>query len=390
MAQKRVVIVGGGPAGLMAASQLLDVECELVLVDHKSTVGRKFLVAGDGGFNLTHSEEVTLLVEKYDQDWVKNCVRRFTNKDFIAFLRQLGIPTMIGSSGKVFPKEEIKPIDVLNAWKSYLAGKVIFRLNTAVVGFSSNALKVVSLQEEEQLPFDYLVFAMGGKSWSRTGSDGAWVSFFEENGIQVNSFQASNSGLELYDNWLAEGEIIKNCVLSAGNQQCAGDVVCTKYGLEGKPVYAVNRAVRSMERPFVLIDFKPQMSVEKILQVLKKSKNPTQGLKALKLGNVALFWLKEFVSKEVYNAPEKLAHHVKHFRVGVKGFRPLEEVISCVGGVAVSALDEQGQLHAWKNVYCCGEMVDWDAPTGGYLIQACVSSGWVVGQALRQSLIDSR
>ncbi|WP_343635849.1 TIGR03862 family flavoprotein [Fluviicola sp.] len=395
---KRVVIVGGGPAGLMAATQLLKSDCEILVLDQKASVGRKFLVAGDGGFNLTHSETPGEFREKYDSDWIKQAVRQFSNKDWIKFLKQIGIETKVGSSGKIFPEDTIKPIQVLNAWKQFLEPKVQFVLNTRFLDFDEKQLivdKGISTPlgnpgETETIPFDYLVLALGGKSWPVTGSDGAWTSVFEQKGIALNPFQPSNSGLVLYENWLGdlEGKILKNIRVSCGDQSCSGDIVCTSYGLEGKPVYAINRALREMEKPVFKVDLKPQMTREKVFEVLKKAKNPSQGLKELKLGEVAVFWIKNFVSKQRFLDPKELAKAIKEFSIGIKGFRPIEEVISCAGGVADSELSESGELNRFPNVFVAGEMIDWDAPTGGYLIQGCVSSGYVSGKAIKLSIMN--
>ncbi|MNK00474.1 ribulose-1,5-biphosphate synthetase [compost metagenome] len=386
---KRVIIVGGGPAGLMAATQLLKSDCEILLLDRKASVGRKFLVAGDGGFNLTHSENKLELIEKYDSEWIKQAIRQFSNKDFIKFLRRMGIDTRVGSSGKIFPSEEVKPIQVLNAWKELLSPRVEFVLNSTFLNFDQNQVEVEREGKKEKLDFDYLVLALGGKSWPVTGSDGSWVSIFEEKGIALTPFQASNSGLVLYENWLGdlEGKVLKNIRTSCGNQSCSGDLTITSYGLEGKPAYAVNGALRKMEKPVFKIDFKPQMTKEKVLEILKKAKNPSQGLKELKLGEVAVFWIKTFVSKQRFLDPKELAKTIKEFPVGIKDFRPIEEVISTAGGVADTEITESGELKHYSNVFVAGEMIDWDAPTGGYLIQGCVSSGYISGRAIRNHLL---
>lgn len=381
---KRVIIIGGGPAGLMAATQLLKSDCEILLLDQKASVGRKFLVAGDGGFNLTHSETQSEFREKYDSDWIKQAVRQFSNKDWIKFLKQIGIETKVGSSGKIFPEDAIKPIQVLNAWKQLLEPRVQFMLNTRFVDFDEKQVEVERDGKLEKIDFDYLVLALGGKSWPVTGSDGLWTSVFEQKGIALNPFQASNSGLVLYENWLGdlEGKILKNIRVSAGNQSCSGDLVCTSYGLEGKPAYAINGALRKMEKPVFNVDLKPQMTLQKVFEVLKKAKNPSQGLKELKLGEVAIFWIRNFVSKQRFLDPKELAKAIKEFSIGIKGFRPIEEVISCAGGVSDAEISESGGLNKFPNVFVAGEMVDWDAPTGGYLIQGCVSSGYVAGKAI--------
>ncbi len=387
---KRVVIVGGGPAGLMAATQLLKSDCEIVLLDQKASVGRKFLVAGDGGFNLTHSQSKTELLEKYDSEWIKQAVKQFSNKDFIKFLRQIGIETKVGSSGKIFPLDEIKPIQVLNAWKQLLEPKVQFVLNTRFLNFEGKQIEIEREGKTEKINFDYLVLALGGKSWPITGSDGTWTSVFDQKGIEITPFESSNSGLVLYENWLGdlEGKILKNIQTSCGNQSCAGDLVCTAYGLEGKPAYAINGALRKMEKPAFKVDFKPQMTSEKVFEILKKAKNPSQGLKELKLGEVAVFWIKNFVSKERFLNPKELTKAIKEFSIGIKGFRPIEEVISSAGGVAVTEISESGELNQFPDVFCAGEMLDWDAPTGGYLIQGCVSSGYVAGKAIAGKIIS--
>lgn len=391
--KKHVIIVGGGPAGLIAAAQLKDCDCTVTIIDQKPTVGRKFLVAGEGGFNLTHSEPVLDFIEKYDNDWIKKCVRTYPSKQFRKYLKQIGIPTIVGSSGKVFPEETIKPAQVLSAIKTDIAQHVSYELGATVVDFDTASVTIEKESGRSTLNFDYLLFALGGASWQKTGSDGKWITLFEQKEIAVTPFTASNSGLILYDNWLSEvkdGMLLKNVVVSVGKTACSGDVLLTSYGLEGKPIYAINRALKSLDKPVISIDLKPQMAIEKIQQTLKKAKNPTQGLKELKLGELALIWLRQFVSKENYNSPELLAKQIKAFKIGVQSFRPIDEVISSAGGVAIAEINEHGQLHKYPSVFCCGEMVDWDAPTGGYLIQGCVSSGYAAGQAIRSLLIDPR
>lgn len=258
-------------------------------------------------------------------------------------------------------------------------------MNMRVIDFSQSSLTVESDGKKEEIPFDYLVLALGGGSWEKTGSDGKWIELFQAKNIAVSPLKASNSGIVLYENWLGDlaGKILKNVVVSCNDQSCSGDLVCTEYGLEGKPVYAVNRALREQEKPQISIDFKPQVSAEKILAILKKAKSPSLGLKELKLGEVAVFWIKNFVSKEKFMNPKELTKLIKQFPIGIKGFRPLDEVISTAGGVETSELDEYGSLKQFPNVFCAGEMINWDAPTGGYLIQGCVSSGYVAGKTIK-------
>lgn len=385
---KRIIIVGGGPAGLMAATQLLDSRCEILLIDQKATVGRKFLVAGEGGFNLTHSEPLESFVNRYDCDWIKQAVKRYDSTSFRDFLEKIGVPTIIGSSGKVFPPDDMKPAEVLKAWKKHLSKQVTFSTNTQLLDFSHETITIQRNNVTEDLSFDFLIFALGGGSWKKTGSDGEWKTLFETKNINVAPFQSSNSGVLLDENWLNEldGKLLKNCIVSCGEYSCPGDILCTSYGLEGKPIYAVNQGLRKQEKPIFTIDFKPQFNQNKIVEILRKEKNPSQGLKELKLAEAAIFWLKTFVSKKLFTNPQELGKLIKCFPIEIKGFRPLDEVISTAGGVSTTELSENGELLKFQNLFCAGEMIEWDAPTGGYLIQGCVSTGFVAGNEIKNRL----
>ncbi len=386
---KRVIIVGGGPAGLMVASQLLRSNCSIQLFDHKPTIGRKLLVAGNGGFNLTHSEELTSFLDRYDSDWIKDAVQQFTPTDFRHFLAQMGIETRIGSSGKVFPVEHIKPIQVLNAWVESFENSVHIQHNTTLIDWNETEVIFNQKGENSVHQFDFLVLALGGKSWSKTGSDGEWLSIFKNKSIPVSAFESSNSGMELPQEWRYKmpGTILKNVVCKAGDFSCSGDVVLTKYGLEGKPIYALNSSVRKQINKHILIDFKPQSSKDQIVQILQKHSKMTDALKALKLSAVAIYWLKQGLSKAEFLDSNRLSESIKAFYLPVLGFRPIDEVISTVGGVEIDALTSTGFLKDFPTIACCGEMLNWDAPTGGYLIQGCVSSGALVGKAIQQ-IID--
>ncbi|HLP56931.1 MAG TPA: TIGR03862 family flavoprotein [Fluviicola sp.] len=386
----QIVIIGGGPAGLMAATQLRDVNANITIIDHKPTVGRKFLVAGEGGFNLTHSEPLETFIEKYDRKTVRDWVSQFTPDDFRSWLKTIGIATYIGSSGKVFPLEGAKPIQVLNAWLKHLETTAIhWRLKTRLVDFDDKVAKIQSKNGVEELPYDFLVFALGGASWKKTGSDGTWFELFEKKNIPLVPFQSGNTGLELEkSDWRSafEGQFIKNCRLMIGDLTVAGDLVVTGYGIEGKPAYAVNRALRNNHFKGLTIDFKPQLTVEKIEAVVRSSGKVREAFARLKLSSVIYSWLKEELSKAQFTDPVLLARQLKAFEVEVTGLRPIDEAISTVGGVSMEAIDSSGKLKQLERVFCCGEMLDWDAPTGGYLLQACVSSGYAVGQTIAEKL----
>lgn len=383
---RKAVVVGGGPAGLMAATPLINAGFQVTIVDHKATVGRKFLVAGDGGFNLTHSEPLEQFMERYDHIYLKKWVNDFTPDAFRSWLQEIGIPTIVGSSGKVFPAKGIKPVEVLRAWINYLTDKgVQWKLKTQLIDFSESCVRLESKDQIEEYNLDYLIVATGGGSWKKTGSDGKWMNLFRQKGIPLKSFQSGNSGLVLpATDWMRrnEGCIIKNICLNCHDVKVAGDLVITHYGLEGKPAYAVNRPLRENNFQGLMMDLKPQFSLGKIRDVFQQQVSVRKAWSALRLPEELYDWMRDSLTKEQFTDPETMAQYIKAFPIEVEGLRPLDEVISTVGGVAMHAIDETGKLTGFDKVYCCGEMLDWDAPTGGYLIQGCVASGYAVGKAI--------
>lgn len=383
---KHVVIVGSGPAGLMAAAKLVEAGFRVTLVDHKPAPGRKLLVAGDGGFNLTHAEPSEQFLARYDSEWIRRCVRSFSADDFRRWLKQIGIETYVGSSGKVFPLPGTKPIQVLNRWLDVLnPEQVSWLLRARMTDFAENGVRVVAEGREYEVPADFVVLALGGASWPKTGSDGSWLKLFRNKGLKTVSFASGNSGLELpYAEWLRrfEGTVLKNIRLSAGEVNVPGDCVITAYGLEGKPAYAVNRPLRDQAFEGLKMNVLPQRTSEDVRRVLSESRNTSAALRKLCVPDAIREFLRMTVSKEVYTDPDQLAKRLLEMPISVTGLRPLEEVISTVGGVDLDAVDENGLLRQMKNVYCCGEMLNWDAPTGGYLIQGCVASGYAVASAI--------
>ena len=234
--------------------------------------------------------------------------------------------------------------------------------------------------------FDFLVFALGGASWSKTGSIGTWLSLFERKGIICKLFEASNSGFEMPD-WhkiadSLEGQTIKNCEVKFDNLQKKGDFVISKYGLEGTPIYYMNKAFRSNKNGCLFIDLKPTKTKEEITTILSKSKNITEGLKNLNLSKTAIQFVKLHTSKEEFSSPEQLSEMIKAMKFTPTSLRPIDEVISTIGGISMDAINPDFRLKNFEHIYTCGEMLDWDAPTGGYLIQGCVSSGHFVASTI--------
>lgn len=377
MKKGSIAIVGTGPAALMAGTLLVENGFDVQFYDHKKAPARKFLVAGHGGFNLTNAEELESFCDKYDNEVLKNAVRFFTPQNFIDFLAKIGIETYIGSSGKIFPKKGIKPIEVLNAWLTYLSSKgANFHFEHKLIDIENLNLQFQTKQGKLTINSDAKIFSLGGGSWQQTGSMGDWIDIFANKKIKCIPFASSNSGLVLDSKFLfdeLEGGHIKNCCLFSKEYSKFGDVVLTRYGLEGAPAYAMNRDFRNGEK--IVIDFKPSLAELEIVKRLQKSKNTTEGLKNLKLSKIAIHWIKNAVSKEEFINAEKLAKHLKSFQLPVIGLRPIDEVISTVGGIAINEIDENFELSKLPNFYCVGEMLDWDAPTGGYLIQGAVSTG---------------
>lgn len=376
---KSIHVVGAGPAGLMAAHRYALRGYRVTVHDHKTAAGRKFLVAGHGGFNLTHSEDLELFLSRYDAPGIIAMVRRFTNQDTLQWLQSIGIATYTGSSGKVFPEKGIKPIEVLRKWMEALAAlQVEFCFEHRLVDFDQEFLHFSHQGEIRQVRYTRALFAFGGKSWAKTGSDGAWVSLFREKGISVQELEASNSGLEtrLRYEHLA-GQPLKNIRLFNAAAEKLGEMVLTSYGIEGSAVYFMNRYIRQQPFPQMLyVDLLPHHA-EGLLATLLGQGKITDVLKnRLKLRGGALGLLKT-LDRESYTRPEVLARYIKSFPFEITAFRPLDEVISSYGGVNWSELADDLSLKKYPDIQCCGEMLNWDAPTGGYLLQACFASGFV-------------
>lgn len=389
---KKVVIVGGGPSGLMVAHQLVksNLEADITILDANNAVGRKFLVAGHGGFNLSNNKKLADFVAEYNHSYVKDAVSQFTNDDTVGWLDEIGIETYIGSSGKLFPKVGIKPIQVLNAWLHYLTvGGVKILTKHKVVDFNDDQVSVQFSDDRITLPFDYLIFAVGGCSWKSTGSNGLWTSMFANKGVVLIPFQSSNSGIEIYG-WKSElgGTVLKNIKISKGDESRFGDVVLTNYGIEGAPVYALSNAFRKGNESLVL-DFKPTLSSNAIHERFKSfNGSKSEFLKSIKISKEAIVLMKQFSSKEDFNCDSSFLKMIQCFPLKASSLRPIDEVISTVGGVDMDDIDQQFKFRSQKQVYCVGEMLDWDAPTGGYLLQGCFATAFVAAKDIIDQMKD--
>lgn len=380
-----VVIVGAGPAGLMAAYKLAQSGVQVLVYDHNKAPARKFLVAGHGGFNLTHSEPIEEFVHKYTHPHIQQVVKEFDNVSVIKWLDSIGIKTFVGSSGKVFPERGIKPIEVLNAWMEALKGlQVCFFSGYKLVDFDEEFAYFSRGDSIESVRYGRMILAVGGGSWSKTGSDGRWTEILSRKNVNILPFQAANSGYNTKKDFsILEGQILKNVQIRFGDIIKKGEVLFTRYGIEGSPVYYMNRYTRKENFPLTLtLDLKPSLTVEDIAHILRHSRKISETLKSkLNLKGAALTLLK-LLDKETFTTADLLAKSIKNYPIEVTGLRPIEEVISTCGGVDMDEVRQDFSLVKYPKVHCIGEMLDWDAPTGGYLLQACFSMGHFCAQQI--------
>ena len=393
--KKQITIIGGGPSAFLLASFLDAEKFTINIYEKNKTVGRKFLVAGKGGFNLTHSESINQLIKRFTPiNFLDKALLNFTNIDFRNWLDQIEIPTYIGSSKRVFPEKGIKPIEVLNAILKSLKKKgVIITYNHTFSDWDPKGNPIIN---NKTIATDYTVFSLGGGSWKVTGSDGMWLDTFSKKGIKTKIFQASNCGYKI--DWKSnfiqkhEGTPLKNIAISCNNIIQKGEAVITKFGLEGNAIYGLSPEIRAqlnaISKATVFIDFKPSLTLENVLSKIKKSifKNTTQILKKeLKLSPSQIDLLKTYLSKESYLNIESLAKNIKKFPLELIETASIDEAISTVGGIDLNAISKNFELKKMPNQFCIGEMLDWDAPTGGYLLQASASIGVYLAKYLNQT-----
>ena len=394
--KKKLSIVGGGTAGLFLAAFLDSDKFEVTIYEKKTALGRKFLVAGDGGFNLTHGEELSKLKTRYTPDsFLNSALDHFSNQDLIAWLSELDIPTFVGSSGKVFPEKGIKPIEVLKKIKELLIEKgVKFEFNKTLTDWSQ--AQMLEFNNEETVESEIIVFALGGASWKVTGSDGSWLSLFEKQAIKTVSFRSSNCAFEI--NWPEkfikkhEGKPIKNIATTLGNKTQVGECVVTKFGIEGNGIYGLSPIIQDQlketKEVLIHVDFKPIVDAKSLIEKITQAQtNITTSLKEkLKLSPLVVDLIKQTLTKEEFLDIKVLVNFIKHFPLKVLSAAPIDEAISTAGGVSLDAINDHYELIKMPSHYCIGEMLNWDAPTGGYLIQACASMSALLAVYLNKNL----
>ena len=394
---KTVAIIGGGSAGLMAAEVLIQGGARVDVYDSMSSLGRKFLMAGKSGLNLTHAEPFEKFVSRYGsrQQEVEKWLNRFTPDDLREWARGLGVETFVGTSGRVFPKE-MKASPLLRAWLKRLDGQgVKFHLRHRWVGWNEDrSLKFETPDGLKSARADAVILALGGGSWARLGSDGAWVHWLEQAGVKVEALKPANCGFDVA--WSEvfkekfDGHPIKSVVLNFGDFRQQGEFIVTKEGVEGSLIYAASALMRdalAAGAAVMRLDLAPDKTEAQVAERLSKPRGSrsmashlekTIGMKGVKVG-----LLREFVPKDEFADAARLAFYIKQLPVPLTAARPLDEAISSAGGVSFEALDENLMLRDLPGVFCAGEMLDWEAPTGGYLLTACFASGrWAAAGAL--------
>ena len=378
----------------MAAEVISARGVKVDVYDSMPSVGRKLLMAGKSGLNITHSDPFDVFVSRYGKrrEQIEPLLKNFGSNELREWVHSLGINTFIGTSGRVFPTG-MKASPLLRAWLTRLnASNVTFHLRhklTAILPDSS--LRFVTPEGEVTVKPDAVVLALGGGSWSRLGSDGAWVPWLKQAGAEVEALRPANCGFEV--EWSEhfrekyDGTPIKSVVLSFGDFHKQGEFIVTKEGVEGGLIYAASAMMRdeiyANGRAVIYLDLKPDRTLEWLVDKLSRPRGKRSLAsyleKSLGIHSVKAGLLREFVSKEDFMDAERLAGFIKALPVPLVRPSPLDEAISSAGGVTFESLDEHLMLKSLPGVFCAGEMLDWEAPTGGYLLTACFSSGCAAG-----------
>jgi uncharacterized flavoprotein (TIGR03862 family) len=392
-----VVIIGGGPAGLMAAEVLCNTGVKVNLYDAMPSVGRKFLMAGKGGLNISHAEAFETFLSRYAQRRValEPLLKQFPTDALRAWVQSLGIETFVGSSGRVFPTD-MKAAPLLRAWlhRLRLAG-VVFHVRHRWLGWTDNdLLRFATPQGEQHIKADAVVLALGGGSWARLGSTGAWVDSLQQRGVEVAPLKPANCGFDV--DWSEHfyrrfaGQPLKSVSLTFENFCQRGDLVVTETGVEGGVIYAASALLRescaATGAAVIYIDLLPDKAlpflVDSLSQPRGKASMANHLRKRVGITGVKAGLLRELLTAEAFNNPAKLAAAIKSLPIKLLAPRPIDEAISTAGGVTFAAMNEQLMIRNLAGVFCAGEMLDWEAPTGGYLLTACFASGRAAGEGV--------
>lgn len=395
----KIAIIGGGPAGLMAAEAASAAGARVDLYDAMASVGRKFLLAGKGGLNLTHSEPSGKFLSRYGARCaqIAPLLASFGPDAIRAWTRGLGIETFVGSSGRVFPTD-LKAAPLLRAWLRRLrkAG-VQFHVKHRWIGWDEQeALRFTTPEGDRSVHADAIVLALGGGSWPKLGSDAMWVPLLAGRGLHIAPLQPANCGFDV--GWSEHfrtkfsGHPVKSVAIIVKNDAGAeswhpGEFVITETGVEGGVIYTVSASLRdeilTKGVATLRLDLAPDRDMPRLIHDLSRPRGKrtmaTHLQRQAHIEGVKAGLLREVVSKEDFSDPARLAAAIKGLPLRLVAPRPLEEAISTAGGVPFNALDERLMIRALPGLFCAGEMLDWEAPTGGYLLTACFATGQVAG-----------
>ncbi|MBK1794721.1 TIGR03862 family flavoprotein [Devosia sp. WQ 349] len=395
MTQRHIGILGAGPAGLMAAEAAANAGARVTVFDAMPSVGRKFLMAGKSGLNITHSEPHEALLGRFraSRARLETALNAFTGDDVRTWADRLGVSTFVGSSGRVFP-DVMKGSPLLRAWLKRLdAQGVAIRTRHRWIGWAGEKLVFATPEGEVQHAFDAVVFAFGGASWPRLGSDAAWVAPFSERGIEIAAFRAANCAFERgWSPFISErfaGHPVKSVVATSALGGMPGEFVVTPYGVEGSLIYAHSAALRDAIEAdgsaVLTLDLVPGRSVERLAADFGRQPSKvsfTNRLrKAAGLDGVKAALVRELAPEAAQLAPEALAIMLKSLPLRVENTRSIAEAISVAGGVVWDEIDPNYMLKKIPGTFVAGEMIDWEAPTGGYLLTASMATGRYAGLA---------
>jgi uncharacterized flavoprotein (TIGR03862 family) len=378
------VIIGAGPAGLRAAEVIAQKGIRTTIFDQKASPGRKFLVAGRGGLNITHSEPLGEFSQRYDapERW-SSLLKSFSPDDLRRWFEKLGVETFVGTSGRVFPRNIRTPM-ILELWlerlDSYGVDFQVGRRFHQMLGHGPYDVVFQRGKKYQLVTADAVVFALGGASWPQTGSDALWIEEFRRWGVEVKDFVAANVGWE--HPWserflsVGDGKPLKNLLVTCANRGVKGELMITKYGLEGGALYQLTRELRTSS--VIEIDFKPGSTPADLKERLRPGASiKEQVVRTWRLSPAAAALIEEIARPETL---KDWVSAVKRCRIELTCPRPISEAISSAGGVPWDQFTDDLMLRSMAGVFCAGEMIDWEAPTGGYLMQGCFVTGTIAGE----------
>lgn len=390
-ASKHIAIIGGGPAGLIAAEILSAAGLHVTVYDHKPSVARKFLMAGRGGLNLTHSEDLQKFLTRYGtaQDFLRDAIEQFSPVDMLAWCEGLGERTFVGSSGRVFPKS-FKASPLLRAWLTRLQNNnVQFKLGHHWQGWDNQNHLIFTDASNQSITVqaDAMLLALGGASWPRLGSDGSWVEILKQHNIPITPLQPANCGFvvawsDLFRARYA-GQQLKSITITFDNHTVQGDATITENGIEGGVIYALSSSLRNAIAKHAYatlqMDLRPGLTLDALTEKLRHRRGGlsfTNYLRKAGLSPTAIGLLMEQPDRKalIDFTPEQLAARIKALKLRLIATFPIERAISTAGGVKLDAVTDHFMLKTKPGVFIAGEMLDWEAPTGGYLLQACFAT----------------